>query len=125
MRTMVRFSVGGTAYCLPVECTRAVRAATGMIALPSPRDHVVGLLPGDPPLTVLSPFGSTGGQVVVIETDTVFGLLVDAVTSLCHVAEDSVRTAPQGQLRTLLSGSVEIDGQLVLLADPVAMAVGM
>lgn len=58
MTTMVRFQASGTAYCLPVEATMAVLRASGMVNLPAPHPDVSGIIPGDPPLTVISPFGT-------------------------------------------------------------------
>jgi chemotaxis signal transduction protein len=126
MRTMVEFSVSGTDYCLPVEAARAVRSNVGMIALPAPRPHVAGLLAGDPPLTVVAPFGRDGQRVIVLEVDDlVYGLLVDTVAGLRRVDETAVRAAPRGQHREIVSGSITIDGHLLLLTDPAAMAVGL
>jgi chemotaxis signal transduction protein len=126
MRTLVQFRVRGTEYCLPVEATRAVRSADGMVALPAPSPHVAGLLPGDPPLTVMSPFGPDGHHIIVLHVgDTLCGLLVDLVTGLRRVDEVQIRAAPGGQDREFISGSVTIDGQLVLLADAGAVAVGL
>ncbi|MDX6296640.1 MAG: purine-binding chemotaxis protein CheW [Nocardioidaceae bacterium] len=122
MRTVVEFQASGATYCLPVEATRAVRSAAGMIALPAPRPHVAGLLPGDPPLTVMSPFGSAGQHVIVLYVgDTTYGLLVENVTGLRHVDDADLRPAPTGQQRELVCGSVTINGQLVLLANPSAV----
>jgi hypothetical protein len=36
-----------------------------------------------------------------------------------------VRAAPRGQHREIVSGSITIDGHLLLLTDPAAMAVGL
>jgi chemotaxis signal transduction protein len=118
MRTMVEFQAGGVSYCLPVEATRAVRSTVGMVALPAPGTNVAGLLPGDPPLTVITPFGSEGQHVIVLQVkDQVCGLLVDSVTGLRRVDENDIRPAPRGQETELVSGSIVIDGQMVLLAD--------
>jgi chemotaxis signal transduction protein len=126
MKTMVKFTAAGATYCLPVEVTRAVRSSFGMITLPDPNANVAGLLPGDPPLTVVSPFGSGGGHILVLHVaDKTYGLLVDSVTGLQKVDEADIRPAPHGQHRELVSGSVTIDGQLVLLTDPAAAGVGV
>jgi chemotaxis signal transduction protein len=126
MKTMVEFEVEGGSYCLPVETARAVRSAAGMVALPAARPNVAGLLPGDPPLTVMAPLGSAGRQILVLEVaDQRFGLLVDAVTGLRRVDESTIRKAPRGQDTELISGSVTIEGRLVLLADPALVAVGI
>jgi len=127
MRTVVCFRAAGTDYCLPVEATRAVRPVLGMVVLPAVRADVVGLLPGAPPLTVLSPLGGGGGaggggQILVVEVgDTTFGLLVDAVSGLRRIADADIRVAPRGQERGLVCGTVEADGRLLLVADPAAL----
>jgi chemotaxis signal transduction protein len=125
MRTMVEFQVAGAAYCLPVEATRAVRSSVGMVTMPASRPHVAGLLPGDPPLTVMAPLGRDGHHIIVMEVaDQRFGLLVEAVTGLRRVDEKDIGEAPDGQESELISGTVSIGGQLVLLADPTVMAAG-
>jgi chemotaxis signal transduction protein len=126
MKTMVEFSVAGASYCLPVEATRAVRSSVGLVALPAARPNVAGLLPGDPPLTVMAPLGSGGGQIIVLEVaEQRFGLLVESVTGLRRIDENDIREAPGGQDSELISGSVSIGGQLVLLTDPTVVAVGI
>jgi chemotaxis signal transduction protein len=126
MKTMVTFSAAGATYCLPVEATRAVRSSVGMVALPAPNSNVAGLLPGDPPLTVLSPFGSGGGHILVLqEGETTYGLLVDSVTGLEKIEESDIRPAPQGQQQELVSGSITINGELVLLTDATAAGEGL
>jgi chemotaxis signal transduction protein len=123
MTTMVCFRTGGTTYCLPVQATRAVCATTGLTMLPSARPGVAGILPGEPPLTVLNSLGTGGSHILVIHTDERrFGLLVDAVTELCTVEDDRVGPAPGGQSQQLVSGTVERNGQLLLIADPEALA---
>jgi chemotaxis signal transduction protein len=126
LRTVVQFSVGGTEYCLAVDATRAVRSSAGIIALPVPRPHVAGLLTGDPPLTVVSPFGPDGQRVIVVQAgDLAYGLLVDAVSGLRQIDETCIRAAPRGQRQELVSGTIDVDGQLVLVTDATAMAVGI
>ncbi|HST64191.1 MAG TPA: chemotaxis protein CheW [Mycobacteriales bacterium] len=120
---MVHFVVAGTAYCLPVDAARAVRTAAGMVTLPAGRPDVTGIIPGDPPLSVLSVLGPGGRQILVVETGGKrFGLLVDAVSGLRRVAEADIRPAPEGQDRRLVAGTIEAGDELVLVADPVAMA---
>jgi chemotaxis signal transduction protein len=120
---MVCFQAAGTDYCMPVGATRAVRPSTGMVALPAARPDVAGIIPGNPPLTVISPLGCGGSHVLIIEAgDKTFGLLVDAVTGLRRVAETCVYRSPDGQERPLISGTVDADGHLLLLTDPRALA---
>jgi chemotaxis signal transduction protein len=123
MTTMVCFVSAGAAYCLPVEDVRAVRPAEGMITLPAGRPDVAGIVPGDPPLSVLSVLGPGGHHILVLETDGKrFGLLVDVVSGLRRVGEADVRPAPDGQQRRLVSGTIDAEDGLILVADPVAMA---
>lgn len=117
------FRAAGTGYCLPVEATRAVRPSGGMVVLPAARADVVGLIPGDPPLTVISPLGAGGGQILVVQAgDTTFGLLVDAVSGLRRVADADIRLAPHGQDRALVCGTFDAEGGMVLVADAAALA---
>jgi chemotaxis signal transduction protein len=123
MRTMVCFQAAGAAYCLPVEATRGVRASSGMIVLPAARPDVAGLMPGDPPLTVISPLGAGGGHILVVESgDTTFGLLVDKVSGLRRVEDAEVRVAPRGQDRGLVSGTLADGDHLIMVADADALA---
>lgn len=123
MTTMVCFASAGADYCLPVEAARAVRPARGMITLPAGRPDVTGIIPGDPPLTVISVLGPGGNQILVVEADGKrFGLLVDAVSGLRRVEEADIRPAPDGQARPLVSGTIDVGDRLVLVADPVALA---
>jgi chemotaxis signal transduction protein len=120
---MVYFEAAGARYCLPVQVTRSVRIADDMIALPDPAVDVAGIIPGDPPLTVISPLQSNGTHVLVIEADgKTFGLLVDAVTGLRRIDDADIRPAPQGQGRPLISGTLDTGGSLVLVADPSVLA---
>lgn len=121
------FQAAGTGYCLPVEATRAVRPARGMVVLPAARADVVGLIPGDPPLTVVSSLGgggdAGGGQILVVQTGgRTFGLLVDTVSGLRRVDDADIRVAPQGQDRGLICGTVEAGGRMILVADAAALA---
>jgi chemotaxis signal transduction protein len=123
MTTMVHFQAAGTAYCMPVEATRAVRRTTGMIALPAPGPDIAGILPGEPPLTVISPLGAGGTHVLVVEAgERTFGLLVDDVTGLRRTADADIRPPPAGQDRPLICGTIHTGGELVLVTDPDALA---
>lgn len=123
MTTMVFFSTPAAAYCMPVESTRGVRRSTGMINLPAPRVDIAGIIPGDPPMTVISALGTGGGHILVLEAGTTtFGLLVDAVTGLRRIATSDLGPPPEGQDLPLVSGTVQVDGHLVLVADPDALA---
>jgi chemotaxis signal transduction protein len=121
--TMVCFTAARAEYCLPVQAARSVRTADAMILLPDPNPDVAGMLPGDPPLTVISPLHSERGQILVIEAgDKTFGLLVDAVTGLRRINDADLGPPPEGQGRPLISGTLYRDGRLVLVADPSALA---
>ena len=123
MTTMVYFTAGGTSYCVPVESTQAVRRSTGMIALPAPRVDIAGIIPGDPPMTVISCLGTSGTNILIIEAgDTTFGLLVDAVAGLRRITPSELGPAPSGQDLPLISGTIRTEGHLVLVADPDALA---
>jgi chemotaxis signal transduction protein len=120
---MVCFQSAGAAYCMPVQATRAVRPTTGMITLPAARPDVAGIIPGDPPLTVISPLGTGGTHILVVETgEQTFGLLVDAVTGLRRVDDADIRLAPHGQERALISGTIDAGGELVMITNPGALA---
>ena len=120
--TMVCFEASGTPYCLPLEATLSIRSADDLVPLPDPAADVAGLIPGDPALTVISPLGADGGHIIVIEAaGKTFGLLVDEVTGLQRVDAADIRPAPQGQARPLVSGTLGADGQLVFVADPIAL----
>jgi chemotaxis signal transduction protein len=123
MTTMICFEAAEGSYCLPVQAARSVRTADGMIVLPEPVPDVTGIVPGNPALTVISPLHAKGTHILVLEVgDKTFGLLVDKVTGLRRIDDDDIRPAPHGQLRQIIAGTFETDGQLVLVADPTALA---
>lgn len=120
---MVCFRTGATEYCLPVESTRAVRANSGLVALPDARQDVAGLMPGNPPLTVLSSLGAQGSHVLVLDVhDRRFGVLVGEVTGLRRINDGDVVLAPEGEGHALVSGTVQTDDGLMLIADADALA---
>ena len=120
---MVHFLSDGASYCLPVEATRAVRPAVGIVALPAARPDIAGIIPGQPPITVISALGTGGSQILVIEIDGImFGLLVDSVTGLRRVTPADIHPPPTGQDHALICGTIENEGELVLVTDPVALA---
>jgi chemotaxis signal transduction protein len=121
--TMVCFTAAGAEYCLPVHAARSVRTSDAMISLPDPNPDVTGMLPGDPPLTVISPLHSERGHILVIEAgDKTFGLLVDAVTGLRRIDDAELGPAPEGQGRQLVCGTLYSNGRMILVADPIALA---
>jgi chemotaxis signal transduction protein len=123
MMTVVEFRTSGGRYCVPVDAAIAVRFANGLIELPAPRAGVVGILPDEQPLTVLSLLGGGCDQVLVLVAEGhTFGLLVEEVTGLSRIDEADIRVAPEGQEEAFISGVISRDCGLVLLADPAALA---
>jgi chemotaxis signal transduction protein len=123
MRTVVHFVTGDGRYCVPVESTLGVRSAEGLVPLPAPRPGVVGVLPADPPMTVLSVLGSGHDRILVLAAaGTTFGLLVKEVTGLSSVDETTIGSPPDGQDEALVSGVIDGDHGLVFVADPGALA---
>jgi len=120
---MVCFEASGASYCLSVGATRAVLRSAGMVALPAPEPDVAGIIPGDPPLTVLAPLGTGGTYILLVQSgERTFGLQVDAVTGLRRVEDAAIHRAPDGQRRELVSGTIDAWGELVLVTDPDALA---
>ena len=79
------------------------------------------MLPDDPVLAVISPLGAAAdaAHVLVVTTpERDFGLLVDAVTEICTVADDRIRPAPDGGV--VVAVAERPDG-MVLIADPSAI----
>ncbi len=123
MITVVCFRNAGASYCVPVAATRAVRDIAGMIPLPSGRANVAGIIPGDPPLTVIAPLGPGGASILVIEAaGKTFGLLVETVTGLRRIDDADIRLAPDGQETWLVSGTIDTDGHLTMVTDPDSLA---
>ena len=120
---MVCFRAADAEYCLPVEATRSVRTAEGMISLPDPNADVAGMIPGDPPLTVISPLHGDRGHILIVQAaEKTFGLLVDMVTGLRSVDDSNIGPAPEGQNCPLISGTLHVGDHLILVADPITLA---
>jgi chemotaxis signal transduction protein len=123
MTAMLCVRAAATTYCLPVSATRAVRSAATLTALPAPKDTVVGVLPDDPPVTVLAPFGIGGRHVVVVDDKGArFGLLVDEVSGLRNIDAAAVGAAPPGQARQIIAGSIRDTDEVLFVIDPAALA---
>jgi chemotaxis signal transduction protein len=121
--TVVHFRTSSGRYCVPVEAAVAVRFASGLVELPAPRAGVVGILPAEQPITVLSVLGSGRDHVLVLAAEgQTFGLLVEEVTGLGRIDAAEIRIAPDGQAESLISGVISRDDGLVLVADPIALA---
>ena len=123
MTAMVCFRAGGNTYAITVWATLGVQSASNVVRLPSQADDVIGLIPGDPALSVVSPLAATGDQVLVVAVgDHRYGLLVDEVTEVCDIDESSIGPVPSGQDRQLVIGTTQRGQALVLIADPTALA---
>jgi chemotaxis signal transduction protein len=126
VRTMVHFLTGDGRYCVPVESTVGVRSAAGLLPLPAGRPGVIGVLPADPPLavlTVLSVLGSGRDRILVLEAvGSTFGLLVEDVTGLSSIDDSEIGSPPDGQDEALVCGIIPGAQGLVFLADPAALA---
>ena len=123
MKTLVCFHAGGGAFAVPVESTTAVREAAGIVVLPGSHGDVVGILPGEPPLTVLSTLGAGKDHVLVLAVDGVsFGLLVEEVVDVRSVADADIGPRPPGQDRSYITGVLRDPHELILIADPRALA---
>lgn len=123
-RTLVGFRTEAGHYAVPVEDTREVRGAGGIMPLPAPRAGVVGLLQrGEEALPVLDALGGGRRHVLVLEpAGQTFGLLVEEVTGVMSVDEAEVGDPPAGQEDAVVVGVVSKGESLVLLVD--AMALG-
>lgn len=123
MRTMVCFRAGDGSFAIPVESTTGVRTSAGMTSLPGSNAEVVGVLPGDPPLTVLSTLGAGRDHVLVLCVDGVsFGLLVQEVIGVLGIDDTHMGPAPLGQHQGLVAGTLRRSDELVLLADARALS---
>jgi chemotaxis signal transduction protein len=120
---MVCFRTSQGRFALPVESTLAVRTMDGLVDLPAPRRDVVGLLPGDPPLSVLSSLGAGGDRVLVVIADDVrYGLNVLEVLGISRFDDDEIGPPPKGQLDGLVAGTLHGSDELMLVADARALA---
>jgi len=123
MKTMVCFRTQQGRFAMPVESTLSVRKVDGLVDLPSPAAEIVGVLPGDPPLSVLSSLGAGANHVLVVVADDVrFGLHVSEVLGVRRFQDEEIGPPPQGQANELIAGMLHEGGELVLVADPRALA---
>jgi chemotaxis signal transduction protein len=123
MRTVVHFRTSGGRYCVAVEATLGVRRASELVPLPAPRPGVLGILPAENPITVLSVLGAGQGYVLVLASgEHTFGLMVDEVTGLSRLNDAEIGNAPDGQDETFISGVISRDDGVILVADPAALA---
>lgn len=124
MRTLVRFRTGRGLFAVPVDQTRAVYPAGGIVPLPEPRADVAGVVPRpEGPLTVLTALGSGDRHVLVLDAaDRRFGLLVEEVSGLQRVDDADIGPPPDGQESTVVVGVVTSGAEMVLLVDAAALA---
>lgn len=122
-RTLVGFRTQAGHYAVPVEDTREVRGADGIMPLPAPRAGVVGLLQrGEEALPVLDALGSGRRHVLVLEpAGRAFGLLVEEVIGVLSVDEGEIGDPPAGQEDPVVVGVVPTGEALVLLVDAGAL----
>jgi len=125
VKTLVRFRTDRGLFAVPVDQTRAVYPAEGIVPLPEPRADVAGVLARpEGALTVLTALGAGDRHVLVLDIgDRRFGLLVEEVTGLEHVDEARIGPPPDGQASGVVVGVVAAAGdEMVLLVDAAALA---
>ena len=123
MKTLVCFRTAEGRFALPIESTLSVTTTDGLVNLPAPRADVIGVLPSDPPLSVLASLGNGGSHVLVlIEQGVRYGLQVVEVFGVQRFEDDQVGPAPMGQQGELISGTVGGAEELTLIVDPTALA---
>ena len=94
-----------------------------MVDLPIARADVVGILPGDPPLSVLSSLGAGGDHVLVVVSDDVrYGLHVLEVLGVVAFDDDRSARRRRDKQGGLIAGTVYGADELVLVADAQALA---
>ena len=120
---MVCFRTAHGRFALPVESTLSVRRIEGLVELPAPRADIVGLLPGDPPVSVLAALGAGGDHVLIVSANDIrFGLQVVEVLGVERFDDDQVGPPPNGQQGGLIVGTIHISDELTLVADAAALA---
>lgn len=124
MKTLVRFRTDQGLFAVPVDQTRAVYPATGIVPLPESRADVAGVVSRpEGPLTVLTALGGGDRHVLVLDAaGRLFGLLVEEVTGLQRVDDADIGPPPPGQESTLVVGIVANPDGMVLLVDAAALA---
>ena len=123
MRTMVCFRTVDGRFALPIESTLSVRKIEGMVNLPAPRPGVLGVLPGDPPLSVLTSLGAGGDHVLIVVTQEMrYGLQVLEVLGVRRFEDDEMGPAPDGQQQGIISGTLGGADELTLVVDAHALA---
>jgi chemotaxis signal transduction protein len=120
---MVCFRTAQGRFAVPIESTLSVRTIDGLVDLPSAGPDTVGVLPGDPPLSVLSTLGAGGDKVLVVVSDDVrYGLQVLEVLGVRRFDDDRIGPPPKGQVEGLIAGTISDAEELVLVADARVLA---
>jgi chemotaxis signal transduction protein len=123
MKTMVCFRTAEGRFAMPIESTLSVTTIDGLVNLPDPRADIVGVLPRDPPLSVLASFGAGGDHVLVVVSEGVrYGLNVLEVLGVRRFEDDQFGPSPRGQQGGLISGTIGGSDELTLVVDPQALA---
>lgn len=119
MRTIVRVRTREGDYALPVERVTEVHSAAALTPLLEPRDGVAGLMRrGTDTITVLSVLAPDGAHIVVVDADELtFGLLVDEVTGVHQVDDETIGPTPAGQQRVIVEGVLTTDEGVVMVLD--------
>jgi chemotaxis signal transduction protein len=120
---MVCFRTAEGRFALPIESTLSVTTIDGLVNLPSPRADVIGVLPSDPPLSVLASLGGGGTHILVLVAQGVkYGLQVLEVFGVQRFADERVGPPPKGQEGGLICGTVGDGAELTLVVDPTVLA---
>ena len=123
MKSMVCFRTDQGKFAVPVAAARAVRLASGLVTIPEQRSEIAGVLPGNPPLTVLAVLGDGGDHVLVLEShDIQFGLQVREVYGVTRVQDDEIRPGRVGGDTSMFVGTLQDPDALVLIVDADEMA---
>ena len=100
-----------------------MRKLDGLVVLPSPRDDILGVLPGDPPLSVLATLGAGGDHILVVVGGNVqYALSVLQVEGVRKFGDDDIGPPPEGQSGGLIAGTISGGDELILVVDACALA---
>lgn len=119
---LVRFTVAGDRWSVPIDAVVGVRAADEVRALPDPHERVVGVIDHDGEVhPVLGALGTDGRHVLLVHAgDRMVGVLVGHADGILDV--DDVRPAPPGQRRALVSAVAGTGAELLYILDPQELA---
>lgn len=128
--------LAGERVALPADEVEAVVEIEGITPVPRSADHVAGLTAlRSRVLTVIdcaaslqagTPATGTRDAVVVVADGHPYALLVDGVEDVVEASGDArpVRTSLSGGWRRVTRGTVDAQGDLLLLIDPGALIAG-